>query len=77
MRSVPDANGRLNMPFDAHMYGDPMLILERKQQAQARKDAQCGGCVKASTLFKGQPVCTIKFQTYGYRCQFFQLKDAK
>lgn len=63
------------MTLDAHMYGDPMLILELKQQAQARKDAQCGGCVRASTqLFKDPPACTVKYQTYGYRCQFYQSK---
>lgn len=61
------------MAFDAHMYGDPMIYLQKKQEQQARKDAQCGGCVRATTqVFKGQPACTIKFQTYGYRCQFFK-----
>jgi len=66
------------MTLDAHLYGDPMLILERKQQAQARKDAQCGGCIHAtSSVFKGQPSCTKKWHTYGYRCKFYQLKDAK
>lgn len=66
------------MTLDAHLYGDPMLILERKQEAQARKVKQCGGCIySTSAVFKGEPSCTRKWQTFGHRCVFFQLKDSK
>ena len=66
------------MTINADQWLDPMIVLERKQEAQARKKSQCGGCVRSTTaLFKGEPACTLKYQTYGYRCQFFQLKDAK
>jgi len=65
------------MTLDADQYLDPMIVLERKEQASLRKYKNCGSCVNSSTLFKGQPVCTIKYHTYGYRCKFYQRKDAK
>jgi len=66
------------MTLDTSQYLDPMLVLMRKEAQQARKDAQCGGCIHAtSSVFKGQPSCTKKWQTYGYRCKFYQRKEAK
>lgn len=54
--------------YDAHMYGDPMLILERKEQAALRKVQQCGDCIHVKMIFKGEPRCTVKWQTFGFRC---------
>lgn len=61
------------MTLDAHMFGDPCKVLERKQAEQINKTLQCGQCIHASTkLFEGDPFCTKVRQTYGYRCWRFK-----
>jgi len=66
------------MTLNADQYLDPIIVLERKEQARLRKDAQCGNCVNASTrIFTDEPFCKVRYQTYGYRCKFYQRKDAK
>lgn len=64
------------MALDSHLYGDPMIILERKQQARIRKDEQCGACIFKS-IFKGEPYCAKSRQTYGHRCFNYQTRDKK
>ena len=60
------------MTLDAHLYADPMLVLQRKQEANIRKVQQCGKCVNVSMIFNGQPKCTVRKQTFGYRCEFYK-----
>ena len=63
------------MTLDADQYADPMLVLERKQQRQIMKVQQCGECINAKMIFKGEPKCTVRYQTFGYRCNFFKKAD--
>ena len=59
------------MTLDANQFKDPMLVLERKQEAQLRKVAACGDCIHVKMIFQGQPRCTVKWQTFGRRCTYF------
>ena len=63
------------MTLDAVQFLDPMVVLERKQQAAIRKVQQCGECVNAKMIFQGQPKCTVRYQTFGYRCTYFTKAD--
>lgn len=60
------------MTLDSHMYGNPEAVLQRKQEAQIRKVQQCGKCINVSMIFNGQPKCTKRYQTFGYRCEFYK-----
>jgi hypothetical protein len=67
------------MTPDSWEWGDPMQVLERKQAQAARKHEQCGQCIHAKRdIFLQHPVmvCTVRRQTYGYRCHRFEIKDA-
>lgn len=63
------------MTLDAHQYADPMLVLERKQEAQLRKVAACGDCINARMIFQHDPRCTVKYQRFGFRCTFYTKAD--
>lgn len=63
------------MTLDASQYADPLLVLERKQEAELRKVAQCGDCINARMIFRGQPFCTMKYQRFGYRCDKYERAD--
>ena len=63
------------MTLDASQFKDPMLVLERKQEAQLRKVAACGDCIHVKMIFQGQPRCTVKWQTFGYRCTNYEKVD--
>jgi len=56
------------MTLDANQFKDPMIVLQQKQEAQLRKVAACGDCIHVKMIFQGQPRCTVRFQTFGYRC---------
>lgn len=38
------------MTLDAHMWGNPETVLQRKQEAEARKHANCGACVHHQSM---------------------------
>ena len=61
--------------LDANQYADPMLVLERKQEQQLKKVAACGDCIHVKMIFQGQPRCTVRFQTFGYRCTNYEKVD--
>lgn len=61
--------------LDANQYADPMLVLERKQEQQLKKVAACGDCIHVKMIFQGQPRCTVKWQTFGFRCTFYEKAD--
>ena len=63
-----DHHGETMTTLDAHMYGNPEHVFQRKQEAQLRKVAACGDCVNAKMIFQGQPFCTVKYQRFGFRC---------
>ena len=63
------------MTLDAHLYADPALVLERKQQRQLMKVQQCGECINAKMIFAGEPRCTVRYQTFGHRCTYFKKAD--
>lgn len=63
------------MTLDANQFKDPMLVLERKQEAQLRKVQQCGDCIHVKMIFQGQPRCTVKYQRFGFRCTFYEKVD--
>lgn len=61
--------------LDSHLYGNPQDILERKQQRQIMRVQQCGECINAKMIFGGEPKCTVRYQTFGYRCDHFTKAD--
>ena len=63
------------MTLDSHLYGNPETILERKQEQQLKKVAACGDCIHVKMIFQGQPRCTVKWQTFGYRCTNYEKVD--
>ena len=63
------------MTLDAVQFMDPMIVLERKQNRQLMKVQQCGECVNAKMIFGNEPRCTVRKQTFGYRCEFFKKAD--
>jgi hypothetical protein len=56
-----------------YMYGDPSLIMERRQEFQSRKS--CQGCAHAFAVqIAGSKVFTCsKLKKYGRRCQLFKI----
>lgn len=68
------------MTLDAHMWGNPETVLQRKQEAEARKHANCGSCVHHQSMQVSSGVihiCDLKRQKYGYRCINFKIKKVK
>lgn len=63
------------MTLDANQWIDPMLVLERKQEQQLKKVAACGDCIHVKMIFKGEPRCTVKWQTFGFRCSQYTKAD--
>ena len=63
------------MTLDASQFKDPMIVLQQKQEAQLRKVAACGDCIHVKMIFQGQPRCTVKWQTFGYRCTNYEKVD--
>lgn len=51
------------MAHDLHQYGDPMRVLERKQEYEARKIKGCLGCQHYKAIvFNGEKLhsCVVK-----------------
>lgn len=55
------------MAFDANQYGDPMLVLQAKQDREANRTAAmervCSGCIHKRVLFVGEEkvkTCALK-----------------
>jgi len=66
------------MTLDAHLWGDPARILERKQQRHLKKLQFCAGCVNRRTIeFQGVVVqaCTIKRAAAMCRCDLFKKEN--
>ncbi len=62
------------MTLDAHMFLDPAIVLERKQEEAARKARACGNCVHHKSMeFRGEVwhLCEFKRYTYGKRCNLY------
>lgn len=60
------------MTLDSNQFKDPMLVLQQKQEAQLRKVAACGECIHVKMIFQGQPCCTVRHQTFGFRCTNYE-----
>ena len=63
------------MTLNSNQYGDPMLVLEKKQEAQARKLKNCGDCVNKQTFVFGcekVQSCKIKNNRFGTRCNSYE-----
>lgn len=60
------------MTLENWQWQNPEMVLQRKQEANIRKVQQCGKCVNVSMIFNGQPKCTVRKQTFGYRCEFYK-----
>lgn len=65
------------MALDRDMYGDPMLVLERKQERALRAHEACGDCKYHQTLeLRNETLhsCTLR-RRYGWRCISFELDE--
>jgi len=65
------------MTLDYWQYLPPDIVLERKQEHQARQLRACGDCIHHRTIaLKGEVLhgCDCKKKTYGKRCELFQIK---
>lgn len=63
------------MTIDAHLYGDPARILERKQEAALRKQKACTGCVHRRRYEIGSEIviaCAIKRTAAKRICDLYQ-----
>jgi len=68
------------MIYDSWQYGDPMRILEQKQEAEARKFRSCGDCEHHQVMAFGRDAihsCDCKRKKYGRRCEMFEPKGRK
>ena len=64
------------MTLDAHQYRDPMLVLEAKQEAAAKRKSKCGRCIHYQTLvlnFELHHGCTLKRRNW-QACTYFETK---
>lgn len=62
------------MAFDSYQYGDPVRVLERKQEHEARKIKGCLGCEHHKVIvFNGENLhsCAIK-RWIVQNCQQYQ-----
>jgi hypothetical protein len=60
------------MVFDSWQYGDPMRVLEQKQQRAIKQS--CGGCVHKKTMtfaVEAVSVCDLTNRLCGKRCRSF------
>lgn len=68
------------MTLEAWQYGNPEMVLMRKQETATRQQAQCGSCAHHRSIeFRGEVVhaCIFKRQTYGVRCKLFEITGGK
>ena len=58
-------------------WGDPMVVLQRKQAAAARQAQACGQCAhKQIQRLDGKEIFDCgKRQYYGWRCKFFRISS--
>lgn len=63
------------MTLENWQWKNPEFVLERKQQIQIQRVAACGDCIHVKMIFQGQPRCTVKWQTFGFRCSHYIKAD--
>lgn len=65
--------------YDAHLYRDPALVLEAKQESAAKRKAKCGRCIHYQTLviaFEVHHGCAMKRRNW-QACTYFETKGSK
>lgn len=65
------------MAYDRHMYSDPLLVLERKQEQARRAFEACGHCKHHQTLeLRNETLhsCALR-RRYGWQCISFELDE--
>lgn len=63
------------MTLESWQWGNPESVLEKKQEQQLKKVANCGDCIHVKMIFNGDPRCTVRFQKFGYRFTNYEKAD--